>query len=96
MKLKDVTSERNDIVDLLKMTTPYKDSLVRVFTVVGTDTMIIHNTYSSGQHSSLSNRERPVKSSEIRNVISKIMKTKTDKVKVYKSRLDTIHIDQKY
>lgn len=96
MKFKDITDYKPEIVNVMKMTSPSAGENVKIYSVVGTDTVGFHDCYKGGQYGSISNRERAVKQSEIRNFIIKIMKTKPANTLIQISNSGVVHIKHDY
>ncbi|MCO4849709.1 hypothetical protein [Bacillus vallismortis] len=97
MKFKDITKQKPDVVALMKTSLiPYEEGDIKIYKISGTDTMVIHHSYISGQYGSLSNTERPVKESEIKRFITTKMKTRTQKVTISISSNGVVHIQEEY
>lgn len=89
LKFIDVTDEKDDVVSIVSKQSGGKNS-IKVFE--NGNTCIIFEWNDTEKHLSISNNIRPIKDSEIRYSVEKIMKVNPKETKMFQGQTGILHI----
>ncbi|MDF2910622.1 MAG: hypothetical protein K0Q56_1503 [Sporolactobacillus laevolacticus] len=91
MKFRDTTDENQHAVALMKA--QKLGDIIKIYSHYGTE--ILYTESAKTIHVSLSNKLRPVKENEVLHAVTHLVHTTPDKVDIFMTETQTIHIHLK-